>query len=221
MTLPKRLETLFAFYPAVHGAAIAASSIWFVRTLEPAAFLTTVFVTYLLSPLIWKTMKVFFGKKTEGAFYIGKHAKGGNIWLVSYQLQSVYSHFPFIERALRLLPGAYSSWLRMWGSKIGRKVNWTPECQIVDRGYLEIGDRAFIGNRSYFSAHVLKKTDNRYFLYVKRIQIGSDTMISYSAHVSPGVVIGNRVHVEPGAELYPNAQVAEGEKVAYERMARN
>lgn len=220
MTPPKALEPIFAFYPAIQSALIAGTAIWFVRTLAVEALALCFFFSYLMSPLIWALLRMIFGQNSEGTYHIGKRAKHGNLWFLYYQLQSVYSHFPFFERALRVLPGAYSSWLRLWGSKIGRAVNWTPECQIVDRGHLEIGDRSFIGNRSYMSAHIIKKSKDRYFLFVKRIQIGSDTMISYHAHISPGVVIGSRVHLEPGAELYPNMRVEDGETFKYERVVR-
>ena len=123
----------------------------------------------------------------------------------------VYTSFSVLERTLRLVPGLYSAWLRLWGSRIGKKVNWTPECQLVDRGHLEIGDRAFIGNRTYLSAHALKKSGNRYFLFVERVSIGADTMVSYGANIGPGVEIGNRAHIGAGAALYPKTKVASGE----------
>jgi len=220
MRIPKALETIFAFYPAVQSVLIAGTALWFIRTLDSAVFVLLFFFSYLLSPFMWVLLRVIFRQKVEGTFHIGKRTPHGNIWFLYYQLQSVYAHFVIFERALKIFPGAYSSWLRLWGSKIGHAVNWTPECQIVDRGHLEIGDRVFIGNRSYLSAHVIKKSKDRYFLYVKRIQIGADTMISYQAHISPGVVIGSRVHLEPGAELYPNMRVADGETFKYDRMVR-
>lgn len=220
MRIPKVLEKIFAFYPALQSLLIAGAACHFVRTPEPSTLALLFFFSYLMSPFMWVLLRAVFGSKSEGNFHIGKRVKNGNLWFLYYQLQSVYSHFAFFERFLKIFPGAYSAWLRLWGSKIGRAVNWTPECQIVDRGHLEIGDRAFIGNRSYLSAHVLKKSKDRYFLYVKRIQIGADTMISYQAHISPGVVIGSRVHVEPGAELYPNMRVGDGETFTYERMVR-
>jgi acetyltransferase-like isoleucine patch superfamily enzyme len=220
MKPPKLLEPIFLFYPAIQTVLIAVTAVCFIRTLDPASFALWFFFSYLMSPVIWGLLRMVFRQNAEGNYHIGKRAKHGNLWFLYYQLQSVYSHFAFFERSLKVFPGAYSLWLRMWGSKIGRAVNWTPECQIVDRGHLEIGDRSFIGNRSYMSAHILKKSKDRYFLYVKRIQIGSDTMVSYHAHLSPGVVVGSRVHLEPGAELYPNMRIEDGETFKHERMAR-
>jgi hypothetical protein len=219
MKAPKHFEAAFAFYPPIQALLIGLSLLDFVRSGTPLAFCCFVFSAFLLSPLIWFLLKTTFGSKTEGAYWVGKHAQGGNLWLLYYQLQSVYTHFSFFERSLRLVPGFYSAWLRLWGSKIGRKVNWTAECQIVDRGHLEVGDRVFFGNRCYVSAHALKKKGNRYFLFVKKIKIGSDTMISYSAHLGPGVVIGSRAHIEVGAGLYPNTRVGDGETYVRERPA--
>ncbi|MBS1964152.1 MAG: hypothetical protein JST04_18210 [Bdellovibrionales bacterium] len=214
MRVPKALESIFAFYPAAQGILVATDVVRLVRSPDAVNGARLVFSAYLLSPLVWTALKALFGPTPEGVFRIGKRAKGGNLWFLYYNLQSFYTSFPTFERALRLVPGLYSAWLRLWGSRIGKKVNWTAECQIVDRGHLEVGDRAFFGNRSYLSAHALKKTDDRYLLFVKKITVGADAMVSYSAHVGPGVRIGARAHIEAGAGLYPNMKVGDGESYA-------
>ena len=60
-----------------------------------------------------------------------------------HQLQVLYSAFP----ALRLVPGLYSAWLRLWGSRVGRAVYWTPQVKITDRGLLKVGDGVVFGHR--------------------------------------------------------------------------
>jgi acetyltransferase-like isoleucine patch superfamily enzyme len=214
MRVPKWLEAGFVFFPAFQGVAIGTTFVRFVR--EPSAFGASAFLfsVYLVAPLVWFGLRLLFGNESEGVYRVGKKAVGGNLWLLSYQLQNVYTSFPAFERALRLVPGFYSAWLRLWGSRIGRKVNWTAECQIVDRGHLEVGDRAFFGNRSYLSAHALKKKGDHYVLYVKKIRIGADAMVSYASHVGPGVVVGPRAHVEAGSRLFPNMTIAQGERYA-------
>ncbi len=211
MRVTKALEAIFVFYPPLQALLIATDLIRFVHDPDAGNGARLVFSVYFLSPLLWFFLRSVFGPSPEGAFRIGKKAPEGSLWLLYYQLQSVYTSFSAFERVLRLVPGFYSAWLRLWGSSVGKKVNWTAECQIVDRGHLEIGDRAFFGNRCYLSAHALKKTKDRYFLYVKGIKVGADVMISYAAQVGPGVDIGARAHVAAGAHLFPNTKVGEGE----------
>jgi hypothetical protein len=220
MRIPKFLETSFAFYPLLQTLLVGFDLLNFIHSpgLITASRLT--FSAFFLSPLLWILLRTAFGSVTEGAYWVGKHAEGGNLWLLYYNLQSFYTHFSAFERSLRLVPGLYSAWLRLWGSKIGRKVIWTAECQVVDRGHLEIGDRVFLGNRCYLSAHALKKKKNRYFLYVKKIKVGSDSMVSFAVNLGPGVEIGTRAHIDAGAGLYPNTRVGDGETyVEHERSA--
>ncbi|MDJ0694669.1 GH3 auxin-responsive promoter family protein [Mastigocoleus sp. MO_188.B34] len=40
-----------------------------------------------------------------------------------------------------LLTEVITLWLRLWGSKVGEGIYWTPKIEIADRGLLEIGDR--------------------------------------------------------------------------------
>src|SRR5262249_28318299 len=65
-------------------------------------------------------------------------APGYSPWWGGHQFQVMYTAFPALEAALRLVPGAYSAWLRLWGSRIGRRVHWTPRVEITDRSLLEV-----------------------------------------------------------------------------------
>lgn len=154
-------------------------------------------------------MKRLYGQP-HGASYFGKHAKDGNNWFVAFQLQQLYNHFDFIERTLRLFPELYSLWLRLWGSTIGTKIIWTAQCQIVDRTHLSIGDRVLVGNQTYITAHMIKKKDNKYLLFVKPVTIGSDIVLAFQCVISPGVIIEDRAFVEAGGVLYPNEKLEKG-----------
>lgn len=206
------LEQLSFYYPACHLLGVLFAIYQVVVFPKILTWISLVFVSYLLSPLLWVLVRIVFkGARISGAFRVGKATSSANAWLIYYHLQSVYSHFSVFERLLRLIPGAYSFWLRLWGSKIGRGVNWTPECQIMDRGHLKIGDRAFLGNRSYLSAHAMKKSGSTYILFVKPIKVGADVMISFDCKIGPGVEIGHRAHVEACSKLYLNHKVMEGD----------
>ena len=165
-----------------------------------------IFVIYLQAPLLWRLLKMFYGQP-EGISYLGVKTKEGNLWWTAYHLQYLFNSFHFLEQILMLVPGLYSAWLRLWGSDIGKKVNWTPECRVVDRTHMKIGSRCLIGNRSYLAAHAIKKRDDRYLLYVKGVDIGDDVVLSYLVTVAPGAVIKSRSFIEAGSAVYPNENV--------------
>jgi hypothetical protein len=75
-------------------------------------------------------------------------------WWGGHQCQLMYSALPALEAALRLVPGLYSGWLRLWGSRVGRGVYWTPLVEITDRSLLEVGDGVVFGHRVACYAHL-------------------------------------------------------------------
>jgi hypothetical protein len=45
-------------------------------------------------------------------------------WWGGHQIQIIYYAVPQFEGLLRIIPGAFSLWLRLWGSSIGKNVYW-------------------------------------------------------------------------------------------------
>ena len=215
-SIPKRLELVFHFYPSIHFILVFSFAFMSLTAQNKSTWMIgLVFVAYFLSPLIWRGFLIRFGLP-EGYATIGKKAEKGNLWLVSYQLQQLYNSFHFFETALKIFPGLYSCWLRLWGAKIGEKVNWTPGSKIVDRSHIEIGDKCLIGNLSYLSSHALKKKGNTYFLYLKKIKIQAQSVVSYHTTVSPGVIMKEGSFLAAGGVLYPNKVLEKGE--SFERF---
>ncbi len=204
----KQLELLSNFYPIIHFILIFTAMLCFIKSPGFFSFLYLVFIVYFLSIIIWKILLMNY-KFPEGAARIGKRAEGGNLWLIYYNLQAVYNGSSLPETILKAIPFAYSAWLRLWGSKVGKFVNWTPGCQVVDRAHLIIGDRCLVGNLSYLSAHIMKKNENFYTLYVKNIEIGSDCVMSFRATIGPGAKIKDNSFLTAGQAVYPN-QVYQG-----------
>ncbi len=213
--IPKKVEGNFLLYPTFHMLEVFILLAVSIRTFNPFYFAMFLFAAFFQSPLIWTYMKNKYGQPS-GVSYFGKHTKHGNNWFVAYQLQQLYNSFSFFEKVLKLTPGYYSSWLRLWGSEVGKKINWTPGSKIVDRTHLKIGNRVLVGNETYISAHAIKKRDDKYLLYVKQVEIGDDVVLALQVIVSPGVKIKNKAFLEAGAGVYPNHIVEEGEN--YERF---
>jgi acetyltransferase-like isoleucine patch superfamily enzyme len=125
-------------------------------------------------------------------------------WWGSHQIQAIYIAFPILETVLRLIPGMFSLWLRLWGAKVGRQVYWTPKLDIADRGLVEIGDRVVFGYGVGIYSHIIKPRRQDLMLYVKPVKIGSDVFLGAGSHFAPGVVIADGTYLPVATHLYPN-----------------
>ncbi|MDZ8263638.1 DapH/DapD/GlmU-related protein [Nostoc sp. ChiQUE01b] len=141
----------------------------------------------------------------EGISYLQN--KEYNSWWGSHQIQAIYIAIPALEAVLRLIPGVFSCWLRLWGAKVGRDVYWTPGLEIADRSLLEIGDRVVIGHRVGIYSHIIKPRKQNLMLYVKKVKIGSNVFVGAGSHLAPGVVIGDGSYLPAASNLYPNQKV--------------
>src|SRR5438132_13968823 len=102
----------------------------------------------------------------------------------------MFNRFPFLEEALRVFPGLYSNWLRLWGSHIGRLTLWAPGVAVLDRGYLDIGDDVLFGAGVRLNAHVLLHDRNGATeLALGRIRIGSGAFIGGYSLLTAGTEI--------------------------------
>jgi acetyltransferase-like isoleucine patch superfamily enzyme len=210
---PKLLDVFFTFYSTVIYFEVVIITTTDIFLMGKVLLLFG--VIFFQSPFIWRILSWLYGP-TPTMSYLGRRAERGNLWYLGHKLQEVYETFDFLENFLKSIPGAYSAWLRLWGAEIGKKVNWTSGCKLVDRPYIHIGDRSLIGNMSYISAHAIKKKDGRYVLLVKGVEIKEDVVVSYSVTISPGVILEANTFIESGAVVYPNKIVKQGQK--YERF---
>lgn len=161
-------------------------------------------VVYGLPPLMYHLHHQFYPVE-EGISYL--RSKDYSAWWGTHQIQVIYIAVPVLEALLRLVPGLFSLWLRLWGAKIGQNVYWTPGLEIADRGLLEVGDRVVFGHRTGLYAHVIKPSKNNLMLYVKKISIGSDVFIGAGAVLGPGAKIEQCVYIPAKSQLYPNQNV--------------
>lgn len=212
----KVFNRLFAFFPLVQMILISTSLLLFIKSLTLIHFLSLIFVTYFFAPIVWRIVHYFLPVK-KGLSYLGKNTNELNVWFISYHLQQIYNTIPMIENLLKLIPGAYSFWLRVWGANIGKKVNWTSQCFIVDRPFVHIGDRCLIGNQAYISAHAIKKKEDRYILYLNDVMISSDVVLAVQCLIGPGVKIKDKAFVSARAGVKPNHVIPAGE--SYEKIS--
>lgn len=200
MTIRGRLIRVF---PLLLLALGAAALIQFVRQPSLGGFLGLAFVGYLAAPLCFRVHDWFWPLR-EGREDLAD-PRQYSAWWASQQFQIVYTMIPQLEMVLRLVPGAYSAWLRLWGSRIGRGVMWTPVVEVMDRSLLDIGDRVLVGHQVAMVAHTVMPKGPRHILHVARIRVGD------------GAFIGGRSGLGLGARVAPGEFLAFGSHVYLNR----
>lgn len=125
----------------------------------------------------------------------GSHAPASRdfvVWWASAQLQMIFCRFPALEEGLRLVPGLYSLWLRLWGARIGRLTFWSPRLRILDRSFLRVGNDVVFGVGVCLNAHVLARdaVTGEAVLHLADIVIGDRSQIGGYSLLTAGTQVG-------------------------------
>lgn len=197
-------STILSLFPAAVMLMAFISFLWI--SYSPGILsVAALFFSFYGFPLLIHKIHEYFYPVQEGISYL--QGKEYSPWWGSHQIQSIYITFEFLESALRLIPGAFSLWLRLWGAKIGKNVYWTPKLEIADRSLIEIGDNVVFGQSCGILSHVVKPKKQDLMLYVKKVKIGSNVFIGAGSYLAPGVIINDETFISADSRLYPNAVV--------------
>jgi len=216
MTITSRVISMV---PPFLIAAITSSAMWLLHAPSLSRLLLLLFVIYLLPLLIYR-LHNFVSPLQHGVSDLA--APCYSSWWGGHQIQILYAVFPVFERVLRVIPGAYSMWLRAWGSSIGRGVYWTPQVEIHDRGSMVIGDGVVFGHKVECYGHVIKPRGDRLMLYCERVIIGSGTFVGAGVRMGPGTKVGENCFIPLLHELRINERLdqKQGEEMRSTRSDR-
>jgi hypothetical protein len=193
MRPPKAVERISALFPFFQVIMAITAIVFF----KSVGFLAAVFWIYLSGPLLWRMIALFF------SFEFGKTQIGSkqmtSVWMISYNIQLLYSIFPRLEKALLIVPGLYSAWLRLWGAQIGQGVFWTPGVEVVDRPLISVGRFAILGQNTYLSSHTIIKRDTKTFLFLRPISVGEHAVIGAFSVLTAGAKIKDNETVKGGS----------------------
>ena len=164
-------STILSLFPAIVMLMGCLSFLWICYSPGIVTVTIFLFVLYAFPLLIHKIHDHFYPIK-EGISYL--QGNEYSPWWGSHQIQSVYITFGVLESVLRLIPGAFSLWLRLWGAKVGKNVYWTPKLEVADRSLIEIGDNVIFGQSCGILSHVVKPKKQNLMLYVKKVKIGNN-----------------------------------------------
>lgn len=174
--------------PAVHFLSILA--VLLVPLIDWPQRICVAFALLYLAPPFGARLVLRLMPISESPIAIGSKAFFG--WWTSFQLQVVFCRLQFLEELLRLIPGLYSLWLRLWGSRIGRLTYWSAGTTITDRSFLCIGDDVVFGAGVRLNAHVLAKgKDGKMELLLAPLKIGDRVLIGGYSLLTSGVEIAS------------------------------
>ncbi len=202
MTLGGRFVSAF---PAAHLLLVATSILCLITTRDPFWIAAVLLCIYFLPLLIYRVHNIFWPLK-EGLYDIS--APKYNSWWASYQFQYLFISFPMLEVPIHFIPGGFSTWLRLWGSTIGKNVTWTPRVEIVDRGLLVVGSHVVVGHIAAFCSHMIVPRKKRYVLLVKKIKLGDGAFIGADSQFGPGAEAHPGEIIKPKAALYWQGDLA-------------
>lgn len=194
----------------VHSASVIAVLVmpWAAPLARGA---TALALLYLMPPLLARlTMSI--RPIREGCIPI---ASGDYfVWWFLLNLQMVFCRFPFFEECLRVLPGAYSLWLRLWGARIGKYTYWAAGLRILDRSFLEIGDGVIFGAGVHLNPHVIAENSaGDAELLLARIVIGDRAMIGGYSLLTAGTRIAEDETTHAFLKSPPFSHWQEGKRI--------
>lgn len=139
---------------------------------------------YILPPIVARLIRAVANIQ-EGRIEMGSHDFFG--WWLLLNLQVIFCRLPWLEEILRLVPGFYSAWLRLWGARIGRLTYWAAGTLILDRPFLDIGDDVIFGAGVRLNAHVLTRNEmGKLELLLGTIKIGSRAIVGGYSLITAG-----------------------------------
>ncbi len=193
------------FFPLFFFVMMTTFFVKFVQTQETRFFFYFLISPYLVPLLIQRIILKIYPLK-EGGSHIGLEEHQFSPWLFSLRVQQIYLVFPQLERLLFYLPGLYSAWLRAWGSQVGKNVFWTPGTIVNDRSLMDVGDFVIFGHNTYMSSHFLRVKNGTFFVYVKKIKIGSYSFIGAFTKMGPGTNIAQGSQIQAMSVFSVNRQ---------------
>jgi hypothetical protein len=197
------LSRLLLFFPSFHLLLIGTVFYRWTCTPSLSLFLLGIGTIYLF-PLILFRIHHFFFPLQEGRSYLDDPHQYSP-WWGGHQIQLIFCAFPFLESLLRLIPGLYSFWLRLWGSKIGKNVYWTPLVVIEDRNLMEVGHQVLFGHKVECYAHVVyQNRRGRFWLYTRKIRIGDFSFIGAGSRLGPGACVPEKAKLPILTDLRVN-----------------
>ncbi|MFT6067695.1 MAG: acetyltransferase-like isoleucine patch superfamily enzyme [Bacteriovoracaceae bacterium] len=209
MTLLSKAMTLF---PLIHAVLIFISLFFFAKGPSAYSSLIIPMAIYLFPLISFRIMNLFY-PINEGRSDLAKDKYSP--WWGGHQIQLLFYVVPQFEAFLRIIPGGYSLWLRLWGSKVGKGVYWTPNVEIDDRSMVEIGNHVLFGHKVELISHVVGGKKGNFSLYSKNIVIGDGSFVGAGSRLGPGAEIEAGCFLPVLSDIYVDEYIPKKHSLKY------
>lgn len=201
------LNRLFSYFPLLMTVFTFMALGVFGRWPTFWSVLLIAFVLYALPPIVLRIM-LRWTPLQLGVSVIDN--RNFSAWLASHHIQAFYDALPQLESLLRVIPGFYSMWLRMWGAQVGYGVEWPVRMDVLDRNLLEIGNRVVFAREVELASHCRKKTEGGASrVLVRPVRIGGYCFIGAQAQIGPGASVPANANVPERAVVNVNETFGE------------
>ncbi len=200
------LMLALGFVPLLHVAGVVATGIGIGGV---AGLFWAVALLYGWPPLVTRLVLMLCPVRP------GRHPVGSRaflVWWATAQFQMLFCRLPALEEAMRLVPGLYSMWLRLWGAKIGRLTFWSPGLRILDRSFLIVGDDVIFGAGVRLNGHVIADEDGQKWLHLGPITLGDRVQVGGYSLLTAGVRVEEDQSLRAFTVLPPFSVCSEGRR---------
>jgi len=126
--------------------------IWQLRSTPWLCVGTVLVLVYLVPPLLCRMTMLLLPIRRQ---IISPGSRDFFVWWLTLNVQMLFCRFTFLEELLRIVPGCYSLWLRLWGARIGKLAYWAAGLRILDRPFFRVGDHVAFGAGVRINPHVM------------------------------------------------------------------
>lgn len=203
----KRIDPIFAalsWWPLIWHALIVP-----LVMLVPSPWHMWAVVAWvgLLPPLLCRLVHGLW--PVEGRHVVSSAAARRWWWL--QQLQMPFNRLPLFEETMRLVPGLYQAWLRLWGARVSLLCVFAPHVVVTDRQLLEVGRGAVIGDGCHFSPHAVLR-EGEWSILIASIRVGNGSLVGARAVLGPGVIIADDQQVTATQGMPPFSRWENGRR---------
>lgn len=195
-----------------------ATGAWLVLQFSaPESGMATVFALfllwlYLVPPLLCRLVLLLLGSPVTAGAMPSQREFG--LWWFLTQLQMPFNRIGLLEELLRLVPGLYSLWLKLWGARVSLMTFWTRDVLISERYLLTIEPGVTVASQTGISAHLVNPgTDGVLRLVVAPVVIERGAVMGIRSGLGPGCRLFAGELLPAGRLLPPHCGWRDGRKV--------
>lgn len=181
-----RIDPVFAvlaWWPFVwHGAGIALVWLW----RDPWAWVCLAGWILILPAMLCHLSSAWW--PVRGV--VASTSAAARRWWWQQQLQMPFNRLPWIEELIRLVPGLYPCWLRLWGGRVSLLCIFAPRSVVTDRQLVRIGKGAIIGDGSVLGGHLVQRSaEGAWSIIIAEVTVGNGAVVGVRAVLGPGSVV--------------------------------